>query len=260
MNEDIQTQGIALALIGGTGLYALEGIEVDRQFPAPATPWGEPSGPVTLGSYAGRGVLFLARHGEHHHLAPHQVNYRANLWWLHQLGARTVLGINSVGGMDPELPPGTLALPHQLVDYTWGRAGSYGGEQGRPVAHIDFARPYSEPLRQRLFDAARRADVALREGGCYACTQGPRLETAAEIARLQRDGCALVGMTGMPEAALARELEMDYACLAVVANWAAGRDPDPHPHPITIEEVRMHVRNASAGIAPLLRALLEDVP
>ena len=245
----------ALAVIGGTGVYQLDGLHIERSVPARNTPWGMPSAAVTAGRYAGRRVLFLARHGAQHTLAPHQVNYRANLWLLHELGARVVLGINSVGGIRADLPPRTLAVPDQLIDYTWGRAGTYGGEQGRPVAHIDFASPYSESLRQRLFAAARRAGVDLREGGAYGCTQGPRLESAAEIERLRRDGCAMVGMTGMPEAALARELGIDYACLAVVANWAAGCDPDPHP--VTLQEVQMHVRAAGAGIAPLLRALLE---
>ena len=245
----------ALAVIGGTGVYQLDGLDIERSVPARDTPWGMPSAAVTAGRYAGRRVLFLARHGAQHTLAPHQVNYRANLWLLHELGARVVLGINSVGGIRADLPPRTLAVPDQLIDYTWGRAGTYGGEQGRPVAHIDFASPYSESLRQRLFAAARRASIDLREGGSYGCTQGPRLESAAEIERLRRDGCTMVGMTGMPEAALARELGIDYACLAVVANWAAGCDPDPHP--VTLQEVQMHVRAAGAGIAPLLRALLE---
>ena len=245
----------AVAVIGGTGVYQLPGLTIETRVPAAPTPWGDPSDAVTVGRMAGRRVLFLARHGERHALAPHQVNYRANLWWLHQLGARAVLGINSVGGIRADLPPRTLALPEQIIDYTWGRAGTFGGEQGRPVTHIDFARPYGEALRQSLFAAAHSAGVALREGGCYGCTQGPRLESAAEIERLRRDGCTMVGMTGMPEAALARELGIDYACLAVVANWAAGCDPNPHP--VTLQEVQMHVRTAGAGIAPLLRVLLE---
>lgn len=249
----MSTMPVALAIIGGTGLYQLDGLQIEAREPAGETPYGVPSAPVVVGHLGAARVLFMARHGEQHTLAPHEVNYRANLWRLHELGARTVLGVNSVGGIRRDLPPRALALPDQIIDYTWGREGTFGGN-GTPVRHIDFAEPYSAVLRARLFDAARRAGVDLREGGCYGCTQGPRLETAAEIARLGRDGCAMVGMTGMPEAALARELDMDYACLAVVANWAAGCDPDPHP--VTLEEVQAHVRVASAAIGPLLDTLL----
>ena len=247
-----------LAVIGGTGQYALDGLAITQRTPPVATPWGQTSDGITRGVLAGRELAFLARHGSEHALAPHQVNYRANLWALHALGCTRVLGINSVGGIRADLPPRTLAVPDQIIDYTWGRAGSYGGEQGRPVLHADFAEPYSAALRSALFAAAQTAAVALRAGGCYGCTQGPRLESAAEIARLHRDGCAMVGMTGMPEAGLARELGLEYACLAVVANWAAGRDPQPHA--VTLEEVQAHVKAASADIGPLLAALLAALP
>ena len=244
-----------LAIIGGTGLYQLDGLAVESHVPVADTPWGAPSGEVIVGRCGAQRVLFLARHGAQHTLAPHTVNYRANLWRLQQLGARAVLGVNSVGGIRADLPPRALALPDQIIDYTWGRAGTYSGEQDAPVRHIDFAEPYSAALRARLFAAARAAGVDLRAGGCYGCTQGPRLETAAEIARLRRDGCAMVGMTGMPEAALARELGLDYACVAVLANWAAGCDPEPHA--VTLEEVRANVRAASVALGLLLAQFLQ---
>ncbi|MCK9365839.1 MAG: S-methyl-5'-thioinosine phosphorylase [Metallibacterium scheffleri] len=244
-----------LAIIGGTGLYQLDGLDVESRVPAADTPWGAPSGEVISGRYGARHVLFLARHGAQHTLAPHAVNYRANLWLLQHLGAQGVLGINSVGGIRADLPPCVLALPDQIIDYTWGREGTYGGAQGAPVRHIDFAEPYSASLRARLFAAARTTGVDLREGGCYGCTQGPRLETAAEIARLRRDGCAMVGMTGMPEAALARELGLDYACVAILANWAAGCDPEPHA--VTMDEVQANVVAASAALGLLLAQFLQ---
>lgn len=250
------SEPIALALIGGTGLYALPDLEVIERRPLD-TPWGAPSAPVVLGRLHGRTLAFLARHGEQHHLAPHRVNYRANLWALHALGARRVLAVNAVGGIRADMAPRVLALPDQLIDYTWGRAGSFGDADGAAVTHIDFSEPYSTNLRRDVLQAARRSGVALIDGGCYGATQGPRLETIAEIARLRRDGCDLVGMTGMPETALARELDLDYACLAVVANWAAGCDPDPRA--ITMDEVQANVAAASAGIPALLAALLRAV-
>ena len=248
------SETIALALIGGTGLYALPDLEVieRRQLD---TPWGTPSAPVVLGRLHGHTLAFLARHGEQHHLAPHRVNYRANLWALHAAGARRVLAVNAVGGIRADLAPRALALPDQLIDYTWGRAGSFSDADGAAVTHIDFGEPYSASLRRDVLQAARRAGVALIDGGCYGATQGPRLETTAEIARLRRDGCDLVGMTGMPEAALARELDLDYACLAIVANWAAGCDPEPRA--ITMDEVQANVAAASTGIPPLLAAFVD---
>ena len=247
------SEAIALALIGGTGLYALPDLEgVERR--VLDTPWGMPSAPLVLGRFHGHTLAFLARHGERHHLAPHRVNYRANLWALHALGARRVLAVNAVGGIRADMAPRALALPDQLIDYTWGRAASYSDADGAAVTHIDFGEPYGANLRRDVLQAARRSGIALIDGGCYGATQGPRLETIAEIARLRRDGCDLVGMTGMPEAALARELDLDYACLAVVANWAAGCDPEPRA--ITMDEVQANVAAASAAIPTLLAALL----
>ncbi len=252
--DSTSTDGIALAVIGGPGLYQLDWIDVvQRQ--SVETPYGQPSSPLVFGRLGDVQIVFLARHGEHHQLAPHQVNYRANLWALHQVGAQQVLGINSVGGIRADLGPGVLAVPEQIIDYTWGRSTSFG-KDAEGVLHVDFTDPYSSALRSRLFAAAGQVGVDLAEGGCYGATQGPRLETRAEIARLRRDGCDLVGMTGMPEAALARELGLDYACLAIVANWAAGCDPEHRE--ITFAEVQSIVVEASAGIPGLLEALLRN--
>ncbi|TAL71498.1 MAG: S-methyl-5'-thioinosine phosphorylase [Rhodanobacter sp.] len=243
---------IELGVIGGSGLYALPGLaNVSRQ--AVATPWGEPSGEVVLGDFAGKRVAFLARHGEHHSVPPHRVNYRANLWALHQLGVRAVVGVNAVGGIRADLGPRTLVVPDQLIDYTHGRATSYCDAEGAEVRHIDFSEPYTQALRERLLAAARVAGLAIVDGGCYGATQGPRLETRAEIARLRRDGCDLVGMTGMPEAALARELDLAYACLALVANFAAGCGDDAV---ISIEEIFAHLAAATAQVPVVLDAML----
>lgn len=246
-------EAIALAVIGGTGLYRLAGLEGARA-ERPRTRYGEPSGPIRVGMLEGRQVAFLARHGEEHSVPPHRINYRANLAALQALGARRVLALNTVGGIGEAYGPRVLACPDQIIDYTWGRVSTLCEEPGTEVLHVDFGDPYTPALRKQVLDAARRADVAMVEGGCYGATQGPRLETKAEIARMRRDGCDLVGMTGMPEAALARELGLAYASIAIVANWAAGcGETDTE---ITLQEVLENVENASSSIPRLLAEML----
>jgi 5'-methylthioinosine phosphorylase len=248
------TDPIDLALIGGTGIYALAELQ-DAEAHQPVTKYGPPSGPIRIGTLAGKRVAFLARHGEGHSLPPHRINYRANLAALHALGATRVLALNTVGGITERFGPRVLACPEQLIDYTWGRISTYCEEEGSEVLHVDFGDPYTPMLRRTILAAAGRADVALVDGGCYGATQGPRLESKAEIARLRRDGCDLVGMTGMPEAGLARELSLEYACLAIVANWAAGAGPDPD-EVITLQDVLDNVAAASAGLPALLHEIL----
>ena len=244
---------IDLAIIGGTGLYAFTGLsDIERR--EASTRWGAPSAPIVIGTLSGQRVAFLARHGEAHSLAPHRINFRANIAALHELGARRIVGINAVGGIRADMGPRVLVVPDQLIDYTCGRPSSFCDGQGEAVLHIDFSEPYSAALRADLLAASRKAGVDVVDGGCYAATQGPRLETNAEIARLRRDGCDLVGMTGMPEAALARELEIEYACLALVANWAAGCDPEAAT--ISIEEIHAHLAAATAQVPPIVTALL----
>lgn len=243
-----------LAVIGGTGVYALAELADVETF-EPGTPYGAASGPVRIGTFAGRRIGFLARHGEGHGVPPHRINYRANLAALQAAGARRVLALNTVGGIDARYPPGALGCPDQLIDYTWGRVSTLCEEPGTEVLHVDFGEPYTHSLREAVLAAGAKAGVAVVDGGCYGATQGPRLETRAEIARMRRDGCDLVGMTGMPEAGLARELGLDYACLAIVANWAAGAGPDPD-EAITLDEVLANVRAATAGVSKLLGALL----
>ena len=243
---------IDLAVIGGTGLYNFPGLQ-DVQRRAIETPYGEASGAIVVGTLGGRTIAFLARHGEDHRHAPHRVNYRANVWALYEAGARRMVGVNAVGGIRSDMGPRVLSVPDQLIDYTSGRLSSFSDVDGRKVEHIDFTEPYSADMRQRLLAAARRASIPVSDGGCYGATQGPRLETRAEIARMKRDGCDLVGMTGMPEAALARELGIDYACLALVANWAAGCGDEVA---ISIDEIFAHLNAATAHVPPIVSALL----
>ena len=243
---------IDLALIGGTGLYTFPGL-ADVEEVRPGTAWGETSDVIVRGRLGGRSLAFLARHGRAHDIAPHQVKYRANLAALKALGAARIVGVNAVGGIRDDMGPRVLAVPDQIIDYTHGRITSFGDGTGGAVTHIDFSEPYSPGLRRDLLGAAQRASVPIVDGGCYGATQGPRLETRAEIARMRRDGCDLVGMTGMPEAALARELGVEYACLALVANWAAGCGDEAE---ISLEEIYANLEHATAQVPPIVRELL----
>jgi 5'-methylthioadenosine phosphorylase len=210
-----------LAIIGGSGLTRLATLAPSRSEVA-ATPWGEPSSPLRFGRIAGCPAVFLARHGDEHTIPPHRINYRANLWALKEGGATTVLAIAAVGAI-AGAAPGDLLLPHQLIDYTHGREATFFDGADGKVVHVDFTHPYAPELRAKCLAAAQAAGIALADGGVYGSMQGPRLETAAEIDRMERDGATVVGMTGMPEAALARELGLPYATIAVVVNHAAGR-------------------------------------
>jgi len=211
-----------LAIIGGSGLTRLASLDVTGR-KAVRTPYGEPSGALTFGTLRGREAMFLARHGYGHTIPPHEVNYRANIWALREEGASEIVSVASVGGIRADLGPGTLVVPHQIIDYTWGRRGTFFEGGDAPVSHVDFTAPYTDRVRQKLLAAARAAGEPIVDGAVYAATQGPRLESAAEVDRLERDGADIVGMTGMPEAVLARELDLPYAAIAVVVNHAAGR-------------------------------------
>ncbi len=242
---------IALAVIGGTGVYKIAQLD-DVETHQVDTRYGSPSGPIRIGTLLGHRVAFLARHGEGHSLPPHKINYRANLAALQHVGATRVLALNTVGGIGERFGPRVLACPDQLIDYTWGRVSTLSEEPGSEVLHVDFGHPYSPMLRSKVLAAARVTGASVVDGGCYGATQGPRLETIAEIARLRRDGCDLVGMTGMPEAGLARELGLEYVCLAIVANWAAGCGDAQE---ITLGEVLANVEAASAGLPELIGEL-----
>jgi 5'-deoxy-5'-methylthioadenosine phosphorylase len=210
-----------VAIIGGTGMNQWPGLSIQRLQPV-GTPYGDPSAPLTYGRIYGTDVIFLPRHGEGHKVPPHLINYRANLWALKDAGVRSVIAIAAVGGIARNMEPAAVAVPDDLIDYTWGREHTYFDGVRAPLQHVDFSQPYAPAVRRALLAAAKKAKVKVVSGGVMGVTQGPRLESPAEIARLKRDGCTMVGMTGMPEAVLAREAELDYAALAVSVNWAAG--------------------------------------
>jgi 5'-deoxy-5'-methylthioadenosine phosphorylase len=243
-----------LAIIGGTGLTTLKNLEI-RQRQALRTPYGEPSGPLIHGQLGNKDVVFIARHGPAHTIPPHRVNYRANIWALRDSGVHSVIAVAAVGGIGQDMQPGRLAFPDQIIDYTWSRQHTYFENDLDQVTHIDFTAPYSEQLRRLLINAARQLKLEAAEQGTYAATQGPRLETAAEIDRLERDGCSMVGMTGMPEAALARELGLAYASCAVVANWAAGRGAGP----IRMQDIETSLVSGMASVRHLLETAVPMV-
>lgn len=211
----------SLAIIGGSGLSELDDLIIKERKQL-TTPFGQPSSEILIGELAGQSVLFLPRHGQNHTIPPHKINYRANIWALHSLGVEAIIAVAAVGGIRSDMAPGVIAVPDQIIDYTYGREHSFFSDDFCSDNHIDFTYPYDQTLRQRLCYVASQLNIELVDGGTYGATQGPRLETAAEIKRMAQDGCAMVGMTGMPEAALARELNMNYATCAVMANWAAG--------------------------------------
>ena len=241
-----------LAIIGGTGLTSLNGLEITKR-EVIHTPFGEPSGPLTYGVLNGKEVLFLARHGYGHTIPPHRINYRANIWALHNAGVKQVIAVAAVGGIHDALPPGALAVPDQIIDYTWGRPSTFFEDDLKEVTHIDFSYPYCDELRTMLLDQCKAAGLTACESGTYGATQGPRLETAAEITRMERDGCTMVGMTGMPEAVLARELNLDYACCAVSANWAAGKGDGAL---ISMAEIEENLKAGMDSVRKVLALLL----
>ncbi len=237
-----------VAIIGGSGLTRLKNLSITRR-EVVRTPYGEPSAPMVYGQLGGQEVIFLPRHGPGHTIPPHEVNYRANIWAVKQAGVSKVIAVNAVGGISQGyLAPGTLVFPDQILDYTYARAHTFFGSEHKQVTHVDFTYPYCEEMRRILVEAARRAGLPAIGRGTYAATQGPRFETAAEIRRLEKDGADIVGMTGMPEAGLARELELCYASIAVVVNAAAGKDRAE----ISLKEIEQNLESGMAKVRTLL--------
>jgi 5'-methylthioinosine phosphorylase len=241
----------ALGIIGGTGIDELEGLEVVRDHQV-QTPFGEPSRAIQEGRLGDTTIYFLQRHGSPGAIPPHKINYRANLWALNDLGAGRVVAINTVGGISQFMQPGRLLVPDQVIDYTWGREHSFDDGQTGELMHIDFTEPYDRELRLELLAAANARKIPHESSGVHGVTQGPRLETAAEIQRMARDGCDVVGMTGMPEASLARELGIAYACVCMVVNPAAGLGDVP----LTITAMREILAREAAVVRQLLGELL----
>lgn len=241
-----------LGIIGGSAFYSMENLEVlNREMIN--TPYGIPSSPVVFGSMSGGEFVFLHRHGFGHTLAPHQINYRANIWALKQLGVTHVIAVSAVGGITKSMVTGKIVFPHQLIDYTYSRDHTFYDDKSKHVAHVDFTHPYDDELRQVLIRSVANTSLPFETNGVHAITQGPRLESAAEITRLKNDGCDIVGMTGMPEAALARELDLKYACCAVVVNAAAGRDGDSI---IAMEDIKKNLSKGMESVHELLTLAL----
>lgn len=240
---------MTLAIIGGTGLTQIEALTITGEERL-TTPFGEPSAPYLLGELNGKKLVFLARHGNPHRIPPHKINYRANIWGLKQLGVTEIIGVAAVGGIGAKMAPAVIAIPDQLIDYSYGREHTFFADDLAHVTHIDFTEPYTPSLRARIIQAAQQANISVTPSGTYGCTQGPRLETVAEIKRMANDGCDLVGMTGMPEASLARELGLAYANISVVANWAAGVVEGE----ITMAEIEKNLEVGMANAIALLKA------
>lgn len=244
-----------IAIIGGTGLTRLGDLKQLRR-DALQTPYGQPSADFITGEWAQKEVVFLARHGDPHRIPPHKINYRANIWGLKQLGVENIIAVAAVGGITAAMAPAHIAIPDQVIDYSYGRAHTFFEDDDSAVTHIDFTLPYSSKLRMQLLAAATQAGIAVAQGGTYGCTQGPRLESIAEIKRMEQDGCDLVGMTGMPEAALAKELGLHYASVSVIANWAAGKSEGE----ITMEDIEQNLHTGMANAAELLKAFIAISP
>lgn len=241
-----------IGIIGGTVLAELTGPGTSREV---ETVHGAPSGPLHQARIGGRDVLFLPRHGPGHRLAPHAINYRANIRALADAGVQTVIAAAAVGGISEAAAPGTMLLPDQVIDYTWGRAHTFSDGPDARLQHIDFTEPYDATTRARLLEAALTCGLDAGSSGVHGVTQGPRLEAAAEVERMRRDGCDIVGMTGMPEAALAREAGLAYACCAVVVNWAAGRGQGA-----IHAEIQQYLADGMRGLNALLREAVPDLP
>jgi len=240
-----------IAIIGGTGLTSLTGVEITETREVD-TPFGSPSSALSFGRLGDKEIIFLPRHGKPHAIAPHKINYRANIYALKENGIENIIAVNAVGGITSEMYPERIVIPEQIIDYTYGRNHTFYEDKLDEVTHIDFTKPYNVTLRKQLLGVNAISDLNAFVGSVYAATQGPRLETAAEIDKLEKDGCDIVGMTGMPEAALARELDINYVCLALVVNWAAGKSDEE----ITMTLIEKHLEQ---GIGKVKRILKEFI-
>jgi len=244
-----------IAIIGGSGLYGLmDDFKINHR-EIIQTPYGEPSGPVIHGELFGKPLIFIARHGYTHRIPPHKINYRANIWMLKKLEVEQIIAVNAVGGINPNLPPQKIAIPDQIIDYSYGREFTFFEQDLAEVVHIDFSYPYDENIRNGLIRAAKECEIEINPSGTYGCTQGPRLETAAEIKRLNQDGCDMVGMTAMPEASLAREQHIDYAAIAVSANWAAGIQQQT----LEMDDIIKHLNQGMVQVKNLILTYMKNL-
>jgi 5'-methylthioinosine phosphorylase len=244
---------VKVAVIGGTGLCELDGFVLKEALKI-TTPYGETSSPILVGYVDGGPVCFLARHGNPHRIPPHRINYRANIWALNSIGISRIIAVNAVGGIAEHMGPAHINIPDQIIDYTTRRVGSFCDDDEALPTHIDFSFPFDEELRKILITKSKTLSLDYSSNGVYACTEGPRLETAAEINRLEKDGCDIVGMTAMPEAALAREKGIAYASISVVVNKAAGRSETI----ITMDDIEEALKSGMSSVYRLLRVVLTD--
>ncbi len=244
---------MTIAIIGGSGLSQLPELKVTDKIIVD-TPWSKSPASIITGELNKTNIVFLPRHGDSHTIPPHKINYRANIWALKKIGVKKIISVNSVGGITKLINPNSIIVPNQVIDYTYGRGNTFYEEELENVKHIDFTMPYSETLRNQLIEAARVIKLKIHKKGVYGVTQGPRLETAAEISKLEKDGCNVVGMTGMPEAALAKELEVDYACCGLVVNWAAGKDSET----ITMDIIEKNLKNGLKDIKQLIYEVVKN--
>lgn len=247
-------KSVQVAVIGGSGLTALDSfLQLDSH--ELETPYGPTSAPVIEGILADRPIFFIARHGVNHTLAPHKINYRANLWALNQLGVRQIVSTNAVGGIREGLDAQSIVIPDQLIDYTFKREHSFCADESDNIPHVDFTFPFCNILRRRIINAANSLGMDIASSGVYGCTEGPRLETAAEILRLEKDGCDLVGMTCMPEAVLARELDISYVSVCLVVNKAAGKSEEL----ISMKEIETCLDEGMKKVFELLQAVIPSL-
>jgi 5'-methylthioadenosine phosphorylase len=244
---------MAIGLIGGSGLYEIDGLTISREV-SPSTPYGPPSSSYTIGTLAGIELVFLPRHGVQHSIPPHKVNYQANIWGFKSLGVDRIIAVNAVGGINPDLAPGTIVLQDQIIDMTSGRPHTFYDTE--KVVHIDFTSPYCPEMRDICIAAAGSISLPVRAAATYICVNGPRLETASEIRFFSQNGADIVGMTAMPETSLGRELEICLLGISVVTNYAAGIAASK----LTTTEVVGKMRDSTALIKKLLKAFIPAVP
>ena len=241
-----------IGVIGGTGLSSIKDLVIVRHEDV-ITPYGNPSEPLTVGNFGGKDIIFLARHGKQHSIPPHLINYQANIFAFNLMGVTDIISIASVGSINPEDKPGTLVFPDQLIDYTYGRKHTFFDGEKEPVSHIDFTHPYDNCLRNDLIEIASSSNFLFKREGVYGVVQGPRLETAAEINKYDGDGVTIVGMTGMPEAVLAKELNMNYATICLIANHAAGRGLSADG--ITHEEISKNSEKMMLNVIEIIKEI-----
>lgn len=243
-----------LAIIGGSLLSEIKNLRVETEETI-STPYGEPSGKFVTGRLASTDIIYLNRHGESHNLPPHKINYRANIFALKSLGVTHVISITAVGGITSQMSPMQWVVPDQLIDYTYGREHTYSDGNNADVNHIDFSYPFDKKLRKILHATVRNEGLSCINKATYGVTQGPRLETIAEVIRLEIDACDIVGMTAMPEAALSKELKINYATLSLVVNWAAGKGENQQ-RVVSMEEINQRINDGNEILAKIIKKLL----